>query len=199
MKKAIQFSLFFLISTLSFAQSEYTIWRKEAIQYIEKNDAKNAIVSLSKIITSFRKSPNAVLEEYLLRAKLYTATSQYENAVTDLNVYLLYDSSCAEAYLSKLILIDNQQQKIALLNSALQRLPNETELLIQKCIVKIGIVSSYWEMQQNNGTAFNKRQAAIDIPIAKQGCSELQQLANQSTGIKELYKKICKIPEINEF
>jgi hypothetical protein len=57
LKKAIQFSLFFLISTLSFAQSEYTIWRKEAIQYIEKNDAKNAIVSLSKIITSFRKSP----------------------------------------------------------------------------------------------------------------------------------------------
>lgn len=54
-------------------------------------------------------------------------------------------------------------------------------------------------MQQNNGTAFNKRQAAIDIPIAKQGCSELQQLANQSTGIKELYKKICKISEINEF
>lgn len=199
MKRTLHLILYLLISLHLHSQSNFNIWRTEALDFIQKNDANSAIISLNKIIKQFKSTPNSVIDIYLQRAKLYTVTSQYDLAENDINTYLSYDSACTEAYLSKLILIENQQKKIELLNAGLQQLPNDFELLIQKCIVKIGIISNYWEMQNNLGIGYNKNQANKEIPTAKNGCAELFQLANNTNEVHQLYKKICKIPDIKSF
>lgn len=199
MKKIIHFLLFFQTCFISFSQSDYSTWRTDAFNFIKKNDAYNAIVSLNKIIYSFEKSPNAVLDIYLLRAKLYTANGNYELAENDLNTYLSFDSSCAEAYLSKLVLIDKQQLKLNLLKAGLQKIPNDTELLTQQCIVKIGWIASYWESQSNLGATFNKSKAYKEIPLAKNGCNELSKLSASKSELITLYKKLCKIDDIKDF
>lgn len=123
----------------------------------------------------------------------------FTEADEDINTYLLYDSLCTEAYLNKILLIDNFNKKLSILHLALNKLPNDFELLLQQSILKIGIVSNYWEMQNNNGKEFNKNMAYKEIPIAKNGCNELLQLANNTNEVIQLYKKICKIADIKSF
>lgn len=199
LQKSIHFIFIILSFNFSFSQS-YDEWRNEAYNYINENDAAKAINSLTKIITSYNKSPDAVLDIYLLRAKLNTISGNYEQANNDLDTYFLYDSACAEAYISKLILIDNQQKKLACLNAGLQKLPNDIQLQTQRCIVKIGLVTSYWEMQNNiYGNGFHPKQAAKEIPYAQNACTELLQLSDNNAELQSLYKKLCKIDDIKKF
>lgn len=199
MNKFTHFIFVILCYNFCFSQS-YNEWRNEAYDYINKNEADKAIHSLDKIISAYNKSQDAILDIFLLRAKLYIAIGNYAQAANDLDTYLLYDSACAEAYISKIILIDNQQKKIDYLNAGLQKLPNDIQLQTQRCIVKIGVVTSYWEMQNNiYGNEFHPKQAAKEIPYAQNACSELLQLSDNNVDLKSLYKKLCKIDDIKKF
>lgn len=188
-----------MLSIVGHSQNQYNVLRQEAIHYLDLNDANQSIEALTKIVHLYKKSPETILDIFLWRAKLYISTSNFQQAQEDLNTYLLYDSSCAEAYLNKILLIDNLQSKIDNIHLALNKLPNDFELLLQQCILKIGIVSNYWEMQSNNGIVFNKNTAYKEIPTAKNGCNELLQLVNNTNEVAQLYKKICKIPDVKSF
>ena len=199
LKKNIHLLYFLLLSITAHSQNQYNVLREEAVHYMNLNDANQAIQSLTKIVQLYEKSPESILDIFLWRAKLHVSTSNFQQAQEDINTYLLYDSSCTEAYLNKVLLIDNLNTKMDIIQLALYKLPNDYELLLQQCILKIGIVSNYWEMQSNNGVEFNMNTAYKEIPTAKNGCNELLQLANNTNEVTQLYKKICKIPDIKSF
>lgn len=199
MIKTLHFIIFIHILSFTYAHSNFATLRTGAISYIENNDADNAISLLNRIIADYKKSPEAIVDIYLLRSKLYTAIGKYDLAENDIDTYLLYDSSCAAVYVDKITLLDNQQKKLSILNTALEKLPNDELLSIQKCIVKIGITSNYWQTQSYNNIEFDEKKANNEIAIAKNGCRELLQLANNSTEASSLYIKICKIINIKTF
>lgn len=199
MLKILHFLFLIQIVFFSFAQNNFATLRAKALNFIEINDAENAIVTLEKIITNYKKTPNAVLDVYLLRSKLNTAIGKYDLAEKDLDTYLFYDSSCASVYIDKITLIDNQLNKLSILNKALEKIPNDETLLIQKCIVKIGITSSFWQEQNNFALGFNNAQALKEIYIAKNGCAELLNIAINNKDANQLYNKICKINDIKNF
>ena len=178
LKKNIHLLYFLLLSITAHSQNQYNVLREEAVHYMNLNDANQAIQSLTKIVQLYEKSPESILDIFLWRAKLHVSTSNFQQAQEDINTYLLYDSSCTEAYLNKVLLIDNLNTKMDIIQLALYK---------------------YWEMQSNNGVEFNKNTAYKEIPTAKNGCNELLQLANNTIEVTQLYKKICKIPDIKSF
>lgn len=194
--------IYVLMSVFSFANTtdELAALQQQAVNAYVANDMSTLKVVFNKVFSQNNKHTKTDLASfYLLRAKYFKALSQNKSAENDVDTVLKYSPKTCDAYLLKIEFIKDAESQIALLQKGIDLIDQDGALRKQAAMIKIGMISSYWDMKQYNSEPFNKEEAYKQFPVAKGACNDLLQLTTTDQEATELYKKKCKILDIKNF
>lgn len=198
----ILFILMIISVKFSFSQSVIDVKSKQsaaelAIQNNDINSLKRIIGEVFMVknkLTTFE-----ILPFYILRAKYYKAISNNKLAENDVDTVLKYDIKNTEAYLLKTSFLKNTEEQINILEKGINNIQNNTPLIKQQALIKIGLTAAFWDNAMYNSEPFNIEKANKEIIIAKGGCLQLLNIANLDEEAMTLYNKKCKIEAIRNF
>jgi len=191
-----------LMSAFCYATSadELNDLHQQAVNAYATNDLATLKVIFNKVFTQNNKNTKADLTPfYMLRAKYFKALSQNKSAENDVDTVLKYSPKTSDAYLLKIEFIKDAESQIALLQKGIDLIDQDEPLRKQAAMIKIGMISSYWDMKQYNSEPFIKDEAYKKFPVAKGACNDLLQLTATDQEAMDLYKKKCKIEDIKNF
>ena len=205
-QKGILRNFVFIFLLISFSieklhcQDFLTIKKNEITSAIANNDVSALEYQLRQVFLQAENySKSDLIDFYLFRIKLYNAQAKYSLVSQDLDSIFKYDSTRADAYLYRIPAIKTSEEQLSFLQSGIRKVSDTIPLVKQVALIKISLISNYWELNSYYGSAFNKENALKEIPYAQGGCHQLIQLSGLDKEAGQLYEKKCFNEVIKNF
>lgn len=200
--KFLIFTILILLGSIpQLSGQDFLSVKKEEIKSAIANNDVNALEYHLKQV--FLQSENYkktdLIDFYLYRIKLYNAQAKYALLNQDLDSIFKYDSTKVDAYIFRIPSLKTAEEQLKLLQSGLSKVTDTIPLLKQEALIKIGVISNYWELNSYYGNSYDKEKAIKEIPYAQGGCNQLQQISGVDVEAGQLYDKKCFSEVIKNF